>query len=157
MNLYSSESDDDNSRPSKTKSSIMICIENGTTQVDDSGHRIPQDSAGKMQESHRILHESTGNCWKMEAVFWPEMFRILPVDSCQLPVLSGRNRAESIGKNPKNFRPEYCFQKITVITQNRPFPGWTVRPWQNLFDPKHYSTIEDTYWSREYSLSWYRY
>jgi hypothetical protein len=39
----------------------------------------------------------------MEAVFW--------ADSCQLPVLSGRNRAESIGKN---FRPELpgtgCFR-----------------------------------------------
>jgi hypothetical protein len=109
MNLYSRESDDDDPRPSKTTSSIIICIENGTTQVDDSGHRIPQDSSGKMRESHRILQESTRNRWNMEALFWPEIFRIFPVDTCPLPVLSGISGAESIGKNPKNFRPEYCF------------------------------------------------
>jgi hypothetical protein len=59
----------------------------------------------------------------MEAVFRPEIFRIFPVDSYQLPVLSDRNRPEIIGKNPKNFRPEYCFHKITGITRNRPFPA----------------------------------
>jgi hypothetical protein len=31
------------------------------------------------------------------------------VDSCQLPVLSGRTRLKIIGKNPENFRPVYCF------------------------------------------------
>jgi hypothetical protein len=31
-----------------------------TTQVEDSGHRIPQDPVGKMRESHRILQENTG-------------------------------------------------------------------------------------------------
>jgi hypothetical protein len=41
-----------------------------TTQVDDSGHWIPQDPAGKMRESQRILQESTGNRWNMEEVFW---------------------------------------------------------------------------------------
>ncbi len=46
------------------------------TQVDDSGHRISQDPARKMRESHHILQESTGNHWNMEAVFRPENFRI---------------------------------------------------------------------------------
>jgi hypothetical protein len=27
----------------------------------------------------------------------------------QLPVLSSRIRSEIIGKNPENYRPEYCF------------------------------------------------
>jgi len=40
-----------------------------TSHIDDSGHRIPLDSAGKMRESHRILQENTGNRWNMEAVF----------------------------------------------------------------------------------------
>jgi hypothetical protein len=47
-----------------------------TTQVDDSGHRIPRDPTGKMRESHRILQENTGNRWNMEAVFRPEIVRI---------------------------------------------------------------------------------
>ncbi len=34
---------------------------------------------------------------------------------------------ESTGKNPKIFRPEYCFHKITVITQNRQFSDRFVR------------------------------
>jgi len=46
------------------------------TQVDDSGHRIPLDPAEKMQESHRILQENTGNRWNMEAVFRPEIVQI---------------------------------------------------------------------------------
>jgi hypothetical protein len=31
-------------------------------------------------------------------------------------------------KNPKIFRPEYRFHKITGITRNRQFPGRVVRP-----------------------------
>ncbi len=31
-----------------------------TSQVEGSGHRIPQDPVGKMRESHRILQENTG-------------------------------------------------------------------------------------------------
>jgi hypothetical protein len=42
-----------------------------------------------------------------------------PVYFCQLPVLSGRNRPEILGKNPKIFWPEYCFRKINGITRNR--------------------------------------
>jgi hypothetical protein len=79
--------------------------------------------------SRGILQENTGNRWNMEAVFWPEIVRFFLVDSYQLPVLSDRNRTEIIGKNPKKFRPEYCFHKNTGITRNRPFPGRTLRPW----------------------------
>ncbi len=50
--------------------------------------------------SREILQESTENRRNMEAVFRPEIFRIFPADFCQLPVLSGRNRAESIEKIP---------------------------------------------------------
>jgi hypothetical protein len=59
------------------------------SQVDDSGHRI--------------LQENTGNRWNLEAVFRPEMVQIFPVDIYPLPVLSGMNRPEIIGKNPKIF------------------------------------------------------
>ncbi len=67
------------------------------TQDEDSTHRIPQDPAGKMRESRCILQENTGNRWNVDAVFRPEIFGFFPVDSCQFPVLSGRNQAESIG------------------------------------------------------------
>jgi hypothetical protein len=42
------------------------------TQVDDSGHRIPRDPAGTMEDSHSIQQENTGNRWKTEAVFRQE-------------------------------------------------------------------------------------
>ncbi len=47
----------------------------------------------------------------------------VPVDSSQLPVLFNRNRSEIIGENSEDFRPEYCFHKITGIARNRPFPA----------------------------------
>ena len=68
------------------------------TQDDDSGSRILQDPSGKILETHRILQENTGNGWKMEAVFRSKTARIFPVDSCQIPVLSGRKQPEIIGK-----------------------------------------------------------
>ncbi len=53
---------------------------------------------------------------------------------------SHRILQESTGnhrKNPKNFRPKYCFQKITGITQNRQLLGRVVRPglWRQLHKP----------------------
>jgi len=102
MNLYSSESDDDDPRSSKTTSSIIICIENGATQVDDSGNRIPQDSSGKMRESHRILQESTENRWNMEAVFRPKIVWIFPggflSTSCAFRQEPARNHREKSEK-----------------------------------------------------------
>jgi len=66
-----------------------------------------------------------------------------PLNSRQLLVLSSRNCPELMGKNPKNFRPEYCFHEITGITRNRPFPGRTVRPGlPNVTPTKQISTIE---------------
>jgi hypothetical protein len=59
-----------------------------------------------MRKSHWILQENTANRWNIEAVFRPEI----------------------IGKNLTNFRPEYCFNKITGISRNPRFPGWIVRP-----------------------------
>jgi hypothetical protein len=78
---------------------------------------------------------ATGSCRKTPEVSgkWKQysdrkLSGFFPVDSCQLLVLSDRNRPETIGKNPENFRPEYCFHKITGITGNRQFPGRFVRP-----------------------------
>ncbi len=52
-----------------------------STQVDDSGHRTPQEIAGTWKQySNR----------KLSGFF--------PMNSCQLPVLSDRNRPEIIGK-----------------------------------------------------------
>jgi hypothetical protein len=69
-------------------------------------------------------------------------------------LLSCRNGVESVGKNPKNFRSEYCFHKVTGITRNQSFPGLTVRPgkrcvfYNNIFQlftlkcVKSYKSIE---------------
>jgi hypothetical protein len=81
------------------------------TQVDDS--------------DHRILQENTANRWNMETVFRPEIVEIF---SGEFLSTSCAFRPEIIGENPKNFRPEYCFHKITGITRNRQFPDWVVRP-----------------------------
>ncbi len=73
------------------------------TQIDHSCHRISQDLAGKMLESHWILQENTGNIWNMEAVFPPGIFR-------WFPERSSRKALEIVGirrKNPGNSRPEY--------------------------------------------------
>ncbi len=81
-----------------------------------------------LRESHLILKENTGNRWSVEAVFQPEIFRIF---SGGFLLTSCAFRQEPGGKhwkNRKNFRPEYCFHKITGINRNRPFPGRTVRP-----------------------------
>ena len=56
--------------------SFITFIVQMSTQVEDSGHRIPQDPAGKMRESHRILQENTGNRWNLEAVFRPETIQM---------------------------------------------------------------------------------
>ncbi len=63
----------------------------------------------------------------MEAVFQREIFRFFPVDSCQLPVLSGRKRAESIGKIRK------ISGRTTASTKSPELPG-TGRFWAGLFD-----------------------
>jgi hypothetical protein len=48
-----------------------------------------------------------------------------------IPTTGSRgNLQENTGINPKNFRPEYCFHKITGITRHRQFPGRVVRPGQ---------------------------
>ncbi len=87
-----------------------------TTQGDRSCHRISQDLAWKMRESHRILQGNTGNIWNMEAVFPPGIFRIF------FPMISGRILLGStrICRNPpkkiqKIPRPEYCFQLHSIF------------------------------------------
>jgi hypothetical protein len=51
----------------------------------------------------------------MEAVFRPEIVWIFPVDSCQLPVLSGRSRLEIIGNIREGPGMEYCFRNSPEI------------------------------------------
>jgi hypothetical protein len=75
--------------------------------------------------SRGILQEIAGT-WKQYSD--RKLSGFFPVDSCQFPVLSGRNRSEIIGKNPKIFRPEYYFHKITGFARNRQFPDRPVRP-----------------------------
>jgi hypothetical protein len=43
-------------------------------------------------------------------------------------VLSGRNRSEIIGKNPKNFRWEYCFHVPAISGAFLPEPARNFRP-----------------------------
>jgi len=98
------------------------------TQVEDSGHQIMQERCGKVTVSCRKTQEIAGT-WKQYSA--RKLSRFFPVDSCQLPLLSGSKQLEIIDKNSKNFWPEYCFYKITGITRNRPFPCRTVRPWED--------------------------
>ena len=86
---------------------------------------ILQERRGKVTRSCRKIPE-IARTWKQYSN--RKLTGFFPVDSSQLPVLSGRNRSEIIGKNPKIYRPEYCFHKITGITWNRQFPGRFVRP-----------------------------
>jgi hypothetical protein len=86
---------------------------------------ILKERCGKVTGSCRKTPEIAGT-WKQYSD--PELSGFFPVDSCQLPMLSGKNRPKITRKNPKNFRPEYCFHEIAGITRNWPFPGRTVRP-----------------------------
>jgi hypothetical protein len=92
---------------------------------DTGSHGILQERCGKVTRSCRKTPKIAG-IWKQYSD--RKLPGFFPVDSCQLLVLSGRNRLEIIGKNPKIFRSEYCFHKITGITRNRQFPDWVVRP-----------------------------
>ncbi len=80
--------------------------------------RILQKICGKVTVSDRKTSEISGK-WKQYSS--RNFLRFFSVDSCQLPVLSGSNRSEIIGKNPKKFRLEYCFQNSPEIHWIRPF------------------------------------
>jgi hypothetical protein len=81
-----------------------------------------------MRKSHRILQENTGNRWNMEAAFRPGIVRIFPVDSCQLPVLSGKNRPKITGKKIRKI-----YGRNTASTKSPELPG-TGRFQAGLFD-----------------------
>jgi hypothetical protein len=51
----------------------------------------------------------------VEAVFWPEIFRIFSMISGRFLPESTGSWQESIGKNLGNFRPEYCFYVPAVF------------------------------------------
>ena len=61
-----------------------------STQVEDSGHQIPKEPAGKRLKKRWILHEYTGSHRNMEAVFQPENFRIFSGDFRAVP--DGKHR-----------------------------------------------------------------
>ncbi len=108
------------------KTSIMKLSH--ATHVEDYGHWIPQDPAGKKRESHRILQESTGNSRKWKQYSNRKFFGFFPVNSNQFHVLSSRNRSEIIGKNPKIFRWEYCFHFPAISGAFLPEPARNFRP-----------------------------
>jgi hypothetical protein len=88
---------------------------NKTTRVEDSGHRIPLDPAGKMRESHRILHENTRNCWNVEAVF-----RSIPANFLCFPAGTGRKSSEKTEKFPAG---------ILLPQNHRNYPEPAVSGW----------------------------
>jgi hypothetical protein len=71
----------------------------------------------------------------MEAVFRPEISGLFPGDFW--PDLTGKhwNQTEFAGKNPKAFRPEYCFQVPLIsnafLQEPAFFPGNSCRFRQN--------------------------
>jgi hypothetical protein len=97
-------------------------------QVEDYGHWIPQDPAGKKRERRRILRKSSGNRRKWKQYSDQKFIGFFPVDSSQFPVLSGKDRSEIIGKNPKNFRWEYCFHVPAISGAFLPEPARNFRP-----------------------------
>jgi hypothetical protein len=66
------------------------------TQVEDYGHRIPQDLAGKKQKSHWILQEGIGNRRKWKQYSNRKFSGFFPVNSSQFPVVSGGKWSEKI-------------------------------------------------------------
>jgi hypothetical protein len=107
---------------------FFIFDEPPRSMISATGSRgILQERCEKVTGSFRKTPEIAGT-WKQYSD--RKLSGLFPVDSCQLPVLSWRNRPEIIGKNPKIFRPEYRFHKITGVTRNRQFPDRVVRPGQ---------------------------
>jgi hypothetical protein len=85
---------------------------------------ILQERCGKVTGSFRKTPEIAGT-WKQYSDW--KLAGFFPVDSCAF----GQEQA---GKNPKIFRPGYCFHKITGITRNRQFPDRVVRPGEKRLD-----------------------
>jgi hypothetical protein len=69
--------------------------------VEDYGHWIPQDPAGKKREIHRILQESKGNSrkWKQYSDRkFSDFFQWIPVNFPCFPAGTGRKSSEKIRK-----------------------------------------------------------
>jgi hypothetical protein len=64
-------------------------------------------AAGKILRSYRKIPEITGIRKQYSG---RKFFGFFPMNSSQLPVISGRNQSEIIGKIPKIFPLEYCFR-----------------------------------------------
>jgi hypothetical protein len=70
----------------------------------------------KSRTTGRFLQENTRNQWNLEAVFRPESLLIFPGDF-RLAFRSFRQETPGNDreKNPKIFRPEYCFHFRRVL------------------------------------------
>ncbi len=102
---------------------ILAC-----THVEDYGHWIPQGPTGKKRESHRIPQESNGNSRKWKQYSDRKFVGFFPVNSSQFPVLLGRNLSKIIGKNPTNFRWEYCSHVPAISDDFLSEPARNLRP-----------------------------
>jgi hypothetical protein len=78
----------------------------GITQVDDSGHRILQERCVKVTVFFRKAPEIAGT-WKQYSD--RKFFGFFPMISDRFLTESAGSWQEYTGKNPDNFRPEYCF------------------------------------------------
>ena len=94
---------------------------------------ILQERSGKVTGSWRKAPEIAGT-WKQYS--HRKFLGFFPVNSDQFPVLSGRNRSEIIGKNPKNFRWEYCFHVPMISGAFLPEPVRIFRPGSLMFVDK---------------------
>ncbi len=80
----------------------------------------PPDPSGSCRKTPEIA-----GTWKQYSD--RKLLEFSPLNSSQRTVLPDE-LAGNHKKNPKIFRPEYRFHKITGITRNRQFPGRVVRP-----------------------------
>jgi len=89
---------------------ISQSLDTPRIQVEDSGHRIPQNPVGKMRESHRILYH-VGRHWKLSGFF----FQWIPNNFLCFSAGNGR---KSSGKIRKFFgrNTASMFQRFSIFS-----------------------------------------
>jgi hypothetical protein len=92
----------DLSDQSRSLQNLSFCVVSNT-QVEDSDRQKQADLARNGGENQSIRQESSENQWNSKAVFRTGMF--LDFSGDFRPFLTENHR-----KNPKTFRPQYCFQ-----------------------------------------------
>jgi hypothetical protein len=111
-----------NSIPNPVKYKLIINLFNHQLNRSNPSRRSrPLDPAGSCRKAPELAGSGssipTGN-----------LSDFFPVDSTQFPLLSGRNRSEIIGKNPKIFRWEYCFHVPAIFGAFLPEPARNFPP-----------------------------